>query len=136
MDRATIEFNYSRALDQASKIDTTAGRLKTISDTDLKGVLQNVSAGWKGENANKYIVKGDILYGRICRVAGGLNSVASAIRAAAKTIYEAELEALRIEEERAYLARLAAEEAERKAREEEATKTVNKNSSSRGKNEA
>jgi uncharacterized protein YukE len=126
MDRATIEFNFSRAIDQASKLEDAVERIKNVANSNLKDAMQYVSVAWKGENSQKYISKGDILSGKMFGVAGGVNSVASTVRAVAKNIYDAEMEALRIEEERAYQARLAAEEAERKARDEAAKANKNK----------
>ena len=125
MDRATIEFNFSKAKEQASKLETTAGRIRTISNSNVKSAMQDVSIAWKGENSQKYVSKGDVIAGKIVTVANGVTAVASTIRAVAKNIYDAEMEALRIEEERAYRARLA-EEAKKKA-EEEAAKSSSKN---------
>ena len=125
MDRATIEFNFSRAKDLASRLENTGLRIKNVANSNLKDAMQHVSIAWKGENSQKYVSKGDIISAKMVGIAGGVNSVASTIRAVAKNIYDAEMEALRIEEERAYQARLA-EEARKKA-EEEAAKSSSKN---------
>lgn len=127
MDRATIEFNFSRAIDQASKLEDAVERIKNVANSNLKDAMQYVSVAWKGENSQKYISKGDILSGKMFGVAGGVNSVASTVRAVAKNIYDAEMEALRIEEERAYQARLAEEAAKKKAEEEAAAKASSNN---------
>lgn len=126
MDRATIEFNFSRAKDLASRVVAVAEKTKNVGEKSLKDAMQKVSVSWKGENSQKYISKCEIVSGKLVRIAGCLGSVAGAISEAAQNIYEAEMEALRIEEERAYQARLAAEEAERKAREEAAKANKNK----------
>ena len=126
MDRATIEFNYSRAQNLASSIVTNVEKINSLDDKRLKVVMQLIADTWEGENSQKYIAKCETVLGTIIGVAGSAISVAATINEIARNIYEAEMEALRIEEERAYQARLAAEEAERKAREEAAKANKNK----------
>ena len=100
--RATIEFNFRTALNQANKIDEIADNLSRLSGTDFGNVLQNLSAGWKGENASMYLSKGSILQGKMNTTSGSLHAVASDIRAIAKRLYDAEMAALAIAESRTY----------------------------------
>jgi len=117
MDRATIEFNFTRAKQQAAELDSAAGNVRTMANSNIQNCIQGTANAWKGENSIKFIAKGDTIKSKFVSVASGINSVASTVRAIAQNIYNAEMEALRIEEERAYQARLAAEAAQR-AREE------------------
>lgn len=100
--RATIEFNFKTALKQADKIDEIANNLSMLSRTDFGNALQNLSAGWKGENASMYLSKGSTLQGKMNGTSGSLRAVATDIRTIAKRIYDAEMAALRIAEGRTY----------------------------------
>lgn len=100
--RATIEFNFRTALSQADKIDEIADNLRRLSQTDFGNALQSLSAGWKGENASMYLSKGSVLQGKMNGTSGSLHAVASDIRAIAKRLYDAEMAALAIAENRTY----------------------------------
>lgn len=100
--RATIEFNFSQANRQAQQLDELAKRLKNISDRDLQNVMQEVSSCWQSENASAYLNKGNALQGKMNTTATNLSAIASEIRRVAKNIYDAEMAALQIAEQRAY----------------------------------
>lgn len=100
--RATIEFDFRTALAQADKIDTIANDLSRLSKTELEGVLQNVSAGWKGDNANIYLNKGVVLQEKMTGTVNTLQGIASDIRTIAKRLYDAEMAALEIALNREY----------------------------------
>jgi uncharacterized protein YukE len=61
-----------------------------------------LSASWKGDNAKAYIGKGSRLQENIRGTAGELRSIAAEIRTIAKRIYDAEMAALAIAENRTY----------------------------------
>jgi WXG100 family type VII secretion target len=100
--RASIEFDYKNALAQADKLDEIASSLDNLSGNKLNTTLQNLSSGWKGDNARAYINKGSKLKSRIDSTAGELHTIASEIREKAKRMYNAEMAALAIAEERNY----------------------------------
>ncbi|MCI9464348.1 MAG: hypothetical protein HFI48_10765 [Lachnospiraceae bacterium] len=100
--RATIEFSFRTALSQADTIDEIADNLSGLSRTDFENAMQNLSAGWKGENASLYLSKGSILQGKMDGTSNSLHAVASDIRAVAKRIYDAEMAALEIAQNRTY----------------------------------
>ena len=123
MNRGTIELNYSKTIQQADNLDGLASMARITAEQQINPCLQNVSARWKGENSSIYISKGSSIISETTRYASEINRVASVIREVARRIREAELEALRIEEERAYLAQL---EEEKRIREKEKTSKGNK----------
>ena len=53
--RASIEIDFQRAKVQAAKLERIASQMNTLANQKLGGTLQNLSVGWKGENANLYI---------------------------------------------------------------------------------
>jgi WXG100 family type VII secretion target len=100
--RTSIEFDYKNALAQADKVDGIADSLNAIVSRRLQETLQNLSVSWKGDNANAYIKKGSKLKGNVNNTAGELHSIAEDIRVIAKRIYDAEMAALAVAEERTY----------------------------------
>ncbi len=123
MDRETIEFNYSKAIRQDESVERLASSVDGMADNEIDICIQNLSTRWKGDNSTEFISKTSTVVGNTENLSSNLISISAAIRNAAEAIREAELEALRIEEERAYLARL---EEERLLREKEkSSKTKN-----------
>jgi uncharacterized protein YukE len=116
MDRETIEFNYSKAIRQAESVERLASSVDGMADNEIDICIQNLSTRWKGDNSAEFISKTSTVVGNTENLSSNLIGISAAIRNAAEAIREAELEALRIEEERAYLARL---EEERLLREKE-----------------
>lgn len=112
-NRYQIQMDFSRATQKAGELDTIADNLSRLADTDLESTLQGLSSDWKGENATVYIQKGTTLKGNMEKTVKDIRNTANTIRAIAKNIYDAEMEALRIAEEREAAARAA--EAARKA---------------------
>lgn len=102
LDEGTIRFNYERARGQANELDEIANNLSQLAYSDFAGTMQNISMNWKGENATKYLKKGESLQSNMNSTAKSLRSVASEIRRVAQNIYNADMEALRIAREREF----------------------------------
>lgn len=100
--RESIEFNFRQASRQADKIEGIAERLGRLSSTEFGNTMQELSVGWKGENASQYLSKGSRLQKKMNGTVGELYSVASDIRKIAGRIYDAEMAALAIAMERKY----------------------------------
>ncbi len=100
--RSEIEFDFAQAKRQADRIDEIANNLGNLSKNNLENTLQTLSNNWKGANASAYLTKGGRLQGEINGTVGELHSIASDIRTIAQRIYDAEMAALRIAEEREY----------------------------------
>lgn len=83
-------MDFHLAMAQADKIDEIAERLSQTSEKKLGKTLQDLSMGWKGENASAYLRKGAKLQNRINSSAGDLHSIAEDIRSRAKRMYETE----------------------------------------------
>ena len=102
LTRAAIMFNFRKALQQADELDDIANSLSRMAKSEFEGTMQNISINWKGENARKYLAKGDRLQGDMYSTANSLHSIASDIRKVARKIYNAEIKALAIAEARNY----------------------------------
>lgn len=94
--KAQIEINFRQAMEQANKLDTLADRLSNVSNNQFGGILQNLSAGWKGENSSLYMQKGAKLQNKMNDSVRELHNTASDIRKAARRLYAAEMAALAI----------------------------------------
>ncbi len=100
--RASIEFDFRLAIEQADKIDELADSLEALSSKKLAGTMQDIANNWKGERAGEYVNKGAQLQTRMSSSASTLKGIASDIRTIAKRVYDAEMAALEIAEARTY----------------------------------
>lgn len=114
--RYQIQMDFSQAERKAAELDSIAGDLSRLSGTDLQNTLNSLGNNWKGENAGLYIGKGFQLMENMERTAASLRQTAETIRSVARNIYNAEMEALRIAEEREAAASRTAAERETSAR--------------------
>lgn len=118
--RYQIQMNFSQAERKAAELDSIAGDLSRLSGTDLQNTLNSLGNNWKGENAGLYIGKGFQLIENMEKTAASLRQTAETIRSVARNIYNAEMEALRIAEEREAAASQTTAENARRAEEERA----------------
>lgn len=100
MSKYTIRMNFRKALDKATDLEEVSDDLKRLADNQLHDTLNELSASWTGENARMYIIKGGELREQLEDTSRHLSKTAQTIRQIAREIYEAEMEALRIAEER------------------------------------
>lgn len=89
-------MNYREAMQQARDLDTLAGRIRSTANQKVEESMQLLSSGWKGNNATEFLRKYSELKRQILESAEELRSIADDIRRAARIVYNAEMEALRI----------------------------------------
>lgn len=95
-----IQFNYRQALRQADTLETIAADLSRVAKTDMENSMRTLANGWKGSNASAFIAKEIRVQKNVSDLAKSVRSIASDIRRVAWTIYQAEMEAVRIAQER------------------------------------
>ncbi|MBR3307991.1 MAG: hypothetical protein IKI75_12160 [Lachnospiraceae bacterium] len=100
MGDQAIRLNYQKAMGQADKLTTIGQDIKNMADRDYEETIDGISTAWKGENADSYLSKAKELQGRMNATGQNLIDIADEIRRKARAIYDAEMEALRIAEER------------------------------------
>lgn len=100
--RESIEFDFRQAKNQARQLDAIADNLGNLAKNNLSDSMQTLSQNWKGENASAYLSKGSTLQNDISSSASELHGIASDIRTIAQNIYNAEMAALEIAEQRTY----------------------------------
>lgn len=100
-DKAQIQINFNRAKQQANELESLAKSLENLSGSELENLLEELSNCWKGDNATRYRQKGAALQAEISKTAKSIRNTANGIRSIAQNTYEAEMNAVRIAEERA-----------------------------------
>lgn len=98
--RYSIQMDFNKASRQADKLDEIANSMDREASRGLADILNVLGNDWRGENADKYIRKGFTLKEDMDSTAKSLHQTAATIRYAAKRIFDAEMENLRIAEER------------------------------------
>ena len=97
-----IEFNFRQAKQQAESLDDLASRLENLANVEFRDVMQNLSGHWRGDNAVSYLQKGARLENELSRTVKEIRRTAESIRVTAKKIYDAEMYAKRLAEERSF----------------------------------
>lgn len=91
-----IEFDFHNALYEAEHLEELADRMDSKTTRGLAHSIQELSAVWQGEGAKEYLRHEDRLKTHVKRSAQSLRGVADDVRAAARRLYAAEMEAVRI----------------------------------------
>lgn len=95
-----IYFDFSNARTQAARLDDLAARLERQAVKGMGQAAQSVGRAWSGKPASRYIQKGDSLKAQVSGTVSDLRSIAADIRRIAQAVYNAEMEALRIAQQR------------------------------------
>ena len=96
----SIYFDFKRARDQAEALENLANQLKTLSDSNLENTMMGISRNWTGTNANAFLGKANSLQEKIKDTSKDLDNIATDIKRIAKRIYDAEMLAIQIANER------------------------------------
>ena len=99
---ANIELDFRNAKRQADKLEQLAIELERLSSNKFDGTINDLSACWKGDNANAYLQKAYKLESDMKNTANDMRRTANQIRKTAKKIYDAEMYAKELAERRAY----------------------------------
>lgn len=93
---AEIQMDFSQAMHAAEELDLLAQKVDDISKEQIESTFQSIKQGWTGEASQEFMKKGKILEEKIAAEGRLLKQNAEAIRVAARAIYNAEMEALRL----------------------------------------
>ena len=88
-----IIFDYEATIRQVEKLEELAERLRRIADNDLEEVLSEINQGWQGENATKFLSKGDTMKGKVLLSSENLQNIANTMRQMAENLRTSEQEA-------------------------------------------
>ena len=95
-----IEMNFSEAKRQAAELEDIAESLRTLSSGKIDEASSQINAEWKGNSASAFLGKVQTLSGNINETAKELDEIAISIKQTAQRVYDAEMEAVRIAEQR------------------------------------
>jgi uncharacterized protein YukE len=97
-----IDIKYNESKKQADDLQELSEQLRKLARNEFAAELGNLARCWKGDNARKYSQKGEQLQKHIEQAAMDLRKTAEELRSAAKRIYDADMLAKRLAEERSY----------------------------------
>jgi uncharacterized protein YukE len=100
IQHSAIEFNFAEAKVLAEALEKIAEDMKNLSSNKMAEIMSLMSSSWKGESASAYFTKVEALRSNIHANARRLENIAAGIRSAAKRIYDAEMAALQLAENR------------------------------------
>ena len=116
MTRDQVQLNYEEAIRQSERINSALDKLRQADN--IHDSMNSISSDWRGDNANSFLKIFNELGLIFRKITDRLAGIETWIRDSAKRIYDAEMEAIRIAEERAYREEQArAAEAARRAEE-------------------
>lgn len=98
MDNISIDFESAQR--KASELEEIAAELNRLVKGEYQQILQELSINWKGESADAYHQKAELLQEQFMRTVYDINTVANNIRNTAQKIYNAEMYAKQLAEKR------------------------------------
>lgn len=93
-----IEIDFSEAKLLSEKVTELAANMKRIANQQFQQTLQELATCWKGDTANAYLRKAEIVREEIEKSAKDLQKIGESIFNRAKALYAAEKAAVRIVE--------------------------------------
>lgn len=110
-----IRANYNSANATADELESIASSLSRLANSDMEEAMSALGAAWQGENAERFLQKGDTVKEQILGTAKKIRTAASELRSDAKTTYNTEMKNLQIAKEKAEKIKQQAMEAATKA---------------------
>lgn len=98
----TIQLDFAAANAQATHLEELAGEIGRLQSDQLGGALEELYGYWQGASSESFQKKGRELQHGLQNTEKDLYAVARNIRAVARRIYNAEMTALRIAQERTF----------------------------------
>lgn len=97
-----IRMDYKNAIRQAESLEEIAKELRNTANRDFQDCISEISYNWTGDNSTAYVSKCNKLKSKIIKTSDQLDRTATTIRKIAKSIYDAEMNALQIAKIRKY----------------------------------
>lgn len=110
-----IRANYNSANATADELESIASSLSRLANSDMEEAMSALGAAWQGENAERFLQKGDTVKEQILGTAKKIRTAASELRSDARATYNTEMKNLQIAKEKAEKIRQQAMEAAREA---------------------
>ncbi len=97
-----ISMDYNRAMSMTDELSEIAEMFRKLTQEEAIGQLNTLAADWKGENSDHFVRKAADYLRSTSDISSELDKLANNIRANARAVYNAEMEALRLAQERNY----------------------------------
>jgi len=102
MTKSQLYMDFTAAKAKASQLEEQASRLEKSVNSEYSNGVNTARGAWKGESADAFRRKADKVAAQTKQAAANMRKIATAIRQAAQTVYNAEMRALEIAEKRTY----------------------------------
>ena len=102
MDTYLINLDYQRAIEQADALEELASGLKGMAEEDVSKLMKDIKLAWEGDNSEAYLAKVGIFQQNVQKTSAKMSNIAATVRQMAENIRDAELENLRLAQERTY----------------------------------
>ena len=97
-----ISMDYNRTVKMANELLELASQFRKITQEKAISQLNTLNANWKGENAEHFVRKAGGYLQSKSEVAEQLEELANSIKINSQNVYNAEMNALRIAQQRTY----------------------------------
>lgn len=97
-----ISMDYNRAMSMTRELEELAVKFRNLTQQEAFQRLNYISANWKGENAEHFTRKAGDYLRKTTSISDYLEKVAGLIKQNAQNVYNAEMTALRIAQQRSY----------------------------------
>jgi WXG100 family type VII secretion target len=87
---AIMNFDYGRAISQASQIEGVSREMTALANRQFKATLESMGACWKGEASQLFLTQCGAMQSDLLTQARRLQELAARIREVARIIKEAE----------------------------------------------
>lgn len=98
----TIQLEYSKAKEQARKLDEIANHLDRVSKNQMNDTLSEIQKAWDSDHSKDYLLKGNRLQQEIDKRVKELRKTADSIREIAQKAYDTDVKAYQIVMQRSY----------------------------------
>ncbi len=95
-------MEYSKAKEQARKLDEIANDLSKVSKNQMSSTLSQIQGAWDSDNSKAYLQKGKLVQQDIDKRVQELKKAADTIRQIAQKTYDADMHAYQIAMKRVY----------------------------------
>lgn len=101
-DLGTIYYDYEKAKEQAAELERIAKELEQVANNEFNTALTGIYNAWKSDTAPAYIKKGKQVKEQLEKRASEIKKTASTIRSIAQNVYNADMHAYRLAQQRTY----------------------------------
>jgi uncharacterized protein YukE len=97
-----ISMDYNRTIKMADELIELAFKFRNLTKEEAMSQLNTLGSNWKGENAEHFVRKAAGYLQMASESADQLEDLARAIKTNAQNVYNAEMHALRLAQQRSY----------------------------------